>query len=413
MNGLFHKVCVLVTAAFVLTLVPGFRRRSLLSRRDQGSALLVFLALGWLEETTAWRTGWLNERIVAVCAAGLVAGPWVGLAVGAAVTGLAVGCDGLPFNSIGLSMLCGGLAGGWLSRRRPGLARHPLTGFGLTLAVSYLRDGLTYLYTPGARTALQPLGLAMGPVLQGLGTALILAVVAQAREHEDQARATAEAEVRALQARMNPHFLFNALNALAALSRVAPHEIPRTAGRLRQFLRASLDQAERPLVPLAEELAVVRAYLDIEALRLGPRLKVEETIGPGLAGVLTPPFSLQLLVENAVQYGLEASAEAGQLCLAVRRVGQSLELSVSDNGRGVAAAQVERVFFGAPSRAHALGLLRRRLHGLFGGAFGLEVRSEVGQGTTVTLRMPLRTQSGLAEGARQTLAISRGQRASR
>src|SRR6201993_786434 len=86
--------------------------------------------------------------------------------------------------------------------------------------------------------------------------------------------------IRALQARMNPHFLSNALNALGTLSRVAPREVPRATGRLRQFLRASFDQPERLLVPVEEELAVVRAYLEIESLRLDDRLKVEQTIDP-------------------------------------------------------------------------------------------------------------------------------------
>ena len=100
---------------------------------------------------------------------------------------------------------------------------------------------------------------------------------AQADDRDEQTRVAALAEVRALQARMNPHFLFNALNALCALSRVAPREVPRATGRLRQFLRASFEQQERVLVPVEEELAVVRAYLDIESLRLGDRLKVEQS----------------------------------------------------------------------------------------------------------------------------------------
>ncbi len=116
MDTIFTEVCALVTAAFVLTLVPGFRRseRSLLSMRDRGTALLVFLILGLVEEVTSSEVGWLNERIVAVCAAGLVAGPFVGVAVSVFVTWLAVRFDGLPFESIGISMLCGGLVGGLL-----------------------------------------------------------------------------------------------------------------------------------------------------------------------------------------------------------------------------------------------------------------------------------------------------------
>jgi len=132
---------------------------------------------------------------------------------------------------------------------------------------------------------------------------------------DDQTRAVALAEVRALQARMNPHFLFNALNTLAALATVAPREAPRAAARLRQFLRASFDQPERVLVPLEEELAVVRAYLDIESLRFGERLKVEQTIGPGLLKVLMPPFSFQPLVENAIQHGLRSSPRPGACVL--------------------------------------------------------------------------------------------------
>jgi two-component system, LytTR family, sensor kinase len=398
MDSIFNEVCILVTAAFALTLVPGFRQpeRSLLSRRDQGTALLVLLVLGLVEEITVSHAGWLNERIVAVCAAGLVAGPWVGLAVSVFVTWLAVAHHGLPLGSIAISMLCGGLAGGWLYRWRAKLAEHPLTGFCLTLGVSLLRSGLIFLYAPHSRAALHRFEeIGMAPVLQGLGTALILAILEQVRDRDEQTRAAASAEARALQARMNPHFLFNALNALAALSRAAPWEVPRATGLLRQFLRASFDQHERLLVPLEEELAVVRAYLDIESLRLGDRLKVEQKIDPGLLKALMPPFSLQPLVENAVQHGLHSSPRAGRLQLMVRPTGQWLEMSVSDDGQGMPSTEVEQLFFAERQRVHALTLLRRRLQGLFGRSFQLEVRSEIGEGTTVTMRIPLRKRFGV------------------
>jgi two-component system, LytTR family, sensor kinase len=398
MDTIFNDVCVIVTAAFTLTLVPGFRQpeRSFLSRRDQGTALLVFLVLGLVEEITVSHAGWLNERIVAVCAAGLVAGPWVGLAVSVFVTWLAVAYDGLPLGSIAISMLCGGLGGGLLYRWRPRLARHPLTGFCLTLGVSLLRRGLSFFYAPNSHPALHGLGhIGMAPVLEGLGTALILAIIEQVRDRDEQTRAAASAEARALQARMNPHFLFNALNALAALSTVAPREVPRATGLLRQFLRASFDQQERLLVPLEEELAVVRAYLDIESLRLGERLKVEQTIDPGLLKALMPPFSFQPLVENAVQHGLHSSPRAGRLQLMVRPAGQWLEMIVSDDGQGMPSTEVEQLFFAERPRVHALVLLRRRLQGLFGRSFQLEVRSEIGEGTTVTMRIPLRKAFGV------------------
>ena len=398
MGIIFNEVCVLVTAAFALTLVPGFRRpeRSLLSGRDQGTALLVFLVLGLVEEVTVSHAGWLNERIVAVCAAGLVAGPWAGLVVSVFVTWLAVAHHGLPLGSIATSMLCGGLVGGLLYRWRPRVAQHPVTGFCLTLGVSLLRNGLIFFLAPHSPAALQRIEqIGMAPVLQGLGTALILAIVEQVRDRDEQTRAVALAEARTLQARMNPHFLFNALNALAALATIAPREVPRATGRLRQFLRASFDQQERLLVPLEEELAVVRAYLDIESLRLGDRLKVEQTVDPGLLKALMPPFSFQPLVENAVQHGLHSSPRAGRLQLIVRPTGEWLEMSVRDDGQGVASTEIEYLFFAERPRVHALALLRRRLQGLFGRSFQLEVRSEIGEGTTVTMRIPMPKRSGV------------------
>jgi two-component system sensor histidine kinase LytS len=315
----------------------------------------------------------------------------VGVIVGAVVTWLAVTFDGTPVVTIGFAMLLGGLAGGLIHQWRPKLAQNPWTGFVLTLAVSWLRNGLLLIFAPGhvlgAETWHQ---LEVAPIIQALGTALIVAIVAQARRRDDQARAAASAEVRALQARMNPHFLFNALNALAGLATVSPREVPHAVGRLRKFLRASFDQPEQALISLEEELAVVRAYLDIETLRLGSRLKLERNIEPGLANALVPPFSLQPIVENAVQHGIHSAPYAGRLRLVINTVGRCLEVSVSDDGQGVPSAEVEDIFFGNRSDVHAMALLRRRLQSLYQKGFHLEVRSELGQGTTVRMRIPLR-----------------------
>src|SRR5580693_2429349 len=176
MNTIFNDVCVLVAAAFALTLVPSFRQpeRSFLSRRDQGAALLVFTILGLIEEATVSHAGLLNERIVAVCVAGLVAGPWVGLAVGVFVTWLAVAHHGLPLGSIATSMLRGGLVGGLLYRWRPKLAQHPITGFCLTLAVTLLRSGLISLCAPDSRAALSRLPVRSLLSRRDQGTALLV-----------------------------------------------------------------------------------------------------------------------------------------------------------------------------------------------------------------------------------------------
>src|SRR5258708_38211025 len=114
MSSIFNALCVLVTAAFVLTFVPGLRlrERSLLSVRDRGTALCVFLLLGLVEELSDSHSGWLNERIVTACEAGLVAGPWGGRVGSVFVRWLAGSAGGLTVGRIGLSVFCGGVRRG-------------------------------------------------------------------------------------------------------------------------------------------------------------------------------------------------------------------------------------------------------------------------------------------------------------
>jgi LytS/YehU family sensor histidine kinase len=305
---------------------------------------------------------------------------------------LAVAYDRRPLVICGLAMLSGALAGGWLYRWRPRLAQHPLTGFCLTATISCLRDSLILLCAPGMGPVAPIFSqLGMAPVLQGLGTALILAVVALIRDRDQQTAAAASAEVLALQSRLNPHFLCNALNTFATLATIAPHEIPRAAGQLRHFLRASFDQSDRTLIPLEEELSVVRAYLDIESLRLGNRLIFELDIESGLTEAFVPPFSLQPLVVNAMQHGFQYCRKTRYLRLVVcRRIGEWLDVIVSDDGKGAPWTRSEQIFFAERLSDYALTLLRRRLRGLYSRSFKLEVLSEMGVGTTVTMRIPLR-----------------------
>jgi two-component system sensor histidine kinase LytS len=135
-------------------------------------------------------------------------------------------------------------------------------------------------------------------------------------------------------------------------------------------------------------------------------LKVDESIDPDLLKVLIPPFSFQPLVENAIQHGLGSSARAGRLRIVIRAIATWLEMSVSDDGRGVPSAEIEQIFFAKRAGIHALVLLRRRLQGLFGRSFQLEVRSEVGEGTTVTVRIPLDRSWGVGAVRPGSLVLS-------
>ncbi len=382
-----QKACVLVTVTFLLTRTRLFRNlcSGRISTRDRATAVLFLLLMGIAEVYVVPTKTPLNIRIVSAAVAGLIAGPWVGLVIGLAVTVISCTYNGYSPLAIGPSMLAAGLAGGMIHRRRPEVALSPYTGFVLGVVTSFLRDGSVLLAGQWQNTNPDVYAAAL---MQGLGVALVLLVIQQVRRQEAQARAAAMAEVRELQARMEPHFLFNALNTIAALSRIDPKAVPKAAARLGLFLRASLDQNERSLIPLREEVDVVRAYLDVEGLRLGDRLQVREEIAAGVMDALVPPFILQPLVENAVKHGIQSRNEGGTIRISAESNGRRLIVAVYDSGDGIPPEIKSRLFDADGRHSHALCLMHRRLKGLYGGAFSLSIDSSQGNGTTVSLNIP-------------------------
>lgn len=161
------------------------------------------------------------------------------------------------------------------------------------------------------------------------------------RLHLAQAQAAArDAELRALRLQVNPHFLFNTLNAISALVAAgAAQDANRMIGRVSDFLRATLAHDGRHEHALAEELALTEAYLDIEKARLGPRLQLSMKAGPDLLDAAVPYLMLQPLVENAVRHGIAPLAAPGRLDIVVGRAGGSLLVEVCNDGRPGAAAR--------------------------------------------------------------------------
>jgi LytS/YehU family sensor histidine kinase len=392
LESIFDKICFLISSGVALTLLPRFGRAgaSLLAVRDRWSALILFLLLGFVEDFTVRDTSWLNHRIVAVTAASLLAGVGVGAVVRLFVIWLAVSYDPRGMCTVAVIISSGGLFGGLIHRWRPKLAEQPLTGFCLAAGVSFLRDLWILLYAPSQASAPTFGHLFFASILQGLGTALTLAMVANAREQDDRNRAVARAEVRALQARLNPRFLGDALNSLAGFATAESQKIPHAVGHLRRFLRASFDQHDRPFVRLEEEVLVVSAYLEIEAMRLPGQLEVVKSIDYRALPALIPPFAVQGLVENAVEHSRPITRGICRVGITIRAKDEQLEITVTDNGAGVPRSQIEKVFFPGGPQLGRLTLLRRQLRALFGHAFKLEIESEIGVGTTATLSLPLR-----------------------
>ncbi len=189
-----------------------------------------------------------------------------------------------------------------------------------------------------------------------------------------------QAEVDALQARLRPHFLFNALNTGIALVHARPQETERLLLDLSDLFRAAISGREQ--VPLAEELALTQRYLEIEQLRFGDRLRVLWDVAlpaEALAGVMIPPLSIQPLVENAIKHGIEPSRSGGDVAVSLRSGPASIAIDVRNSTPDPAPA----------SSGHGIGLsaVRSRIQVFTAGEGGVEVRQGDGE-YIATLTLP-------------------------
>jgi hypothetical protein len=226
-------------------------------------------------------------------------------------------------------------------------------------------------------TAAAPSLFATGAILYLLVIALhyLAAAITESRQAERRAlelRALArEAELRALRAQLDPHFLFNSLNSVSALIPSDPAAARSACLRLSEFLRDSLRLGGLVHIPLDEELHLVRSFLAVEQVRLGPRLAVDERVEAAAGACLVPPLLLQPLVENAIRHGISQLVAGGTVRLEAARRGARLAISI------VNPCDPER----PQARASGLGLgnARARLQALYGGEAWLEAAESEGR----------------------------------
>lgn len=188
------------------------------------------------------------------------------------------------------------------------------------------------------------------------------------------------AQLRMLQAQIEPHFLFNSLANVAALIDDEPKLAGRLLDALIRYLRASLLRTRAEGGTLADEVALLTAYLEVLKIRMGERLAYAFEIDPELLTRAFPPMLLQPLVENAIRHGLEPKVAGGRVTIAAARADDRLQISVSDDGLGFAAT---------PGAGIGVANIRARLAALYGPTAGLELSSKVGAGVTATLSFPL------------------------
>ncbi len=205
------------------------------------------------------------------------------------------------------------------------------------------------------------------------------------------ARQRAEAQLVALRAQINPHFLFNALNTIIALIEERPEQAEAVVEHLAAIFRHTLQTGGHPFVTLDEELTLVAHYLAIEQARFGEKLRLEWDIDAAVRSVPVPAFAVQTLVENAVKHGLEKQRGGGCLRLAARPGPDGLtEIVVADTGAGIPELFDQPVDIPLPETLFGLGLtnVSARLEQLYQRRDLLRIASRPGRGTTVRLLLP-------------------------
>jgi two-component system sensor histidine kinase AlgZ len=210
-----------------------------------------------------------------------------------------------------------------------------------------------------------------------------LALRTKERDEAEARRLVAEARLASLESRVDPHFLFNTLNSIAALVRDRPGEAERVIEQLSSLMRSSLDRAQ-PLVTVEEELEVVRSYLEIEQVRFGGRLRFCLECTPDAASGHVPRLALQTLVENSVKYAVSPTRDGAAISVKAARHRDRLQIAVEDDGPGFDAAYLPE--------GHGLHLLKSRVALTFGQRGDVAVTSRKGW-TAVTLDLPFETTS--------------------
>jgi two-component system LytT family sensor kinase len=207
---------------------------------------------------------------------------------------------------------------------------------------------------------------------------------------EEQERMLLEARMEALQAQINPHFLFNTLNTVSSLVRFDPDGARELIVKLANILRRLMRKSDAHFVPLREEIDFIDDYLDIEVVRFGrDKLRVVKELDPESLEALVPSMVLQPLVENSIKHGLSPKVGGGSIHLRSTMRDSAVWIEVEDDGVGMASASLLEAPIAFAGSGIGMNNVIERLNVLYGTAASLTIQSPDGGGTLITLRIPV------------------------
>ncbi len=223
------------------------------------------------------------------------------------------------------------------------------------------------------------------------GIANLLSVQIQLAELDEQRKMREKAELKALRAQINPHFLFNTINIIMSFCRTDPDKARNLLGNLATLMQRGYSNHDE-LVTLQDELTAIMAYLEIAKSRFGDRLDIAVHVDDTTTVALVPALSLQPLVENALNHGLFPKLGSCLLAIEAYTEDDSLIVTITDNGVGIPPAKLAQIRSG---RSDGIGItnVQKRLISLYGSKYGLTISSDPPFGTEVWLRIPFQTQT--------------------
>lgn len=229
------------------------------------------------------------------------------------------------------------------------------------------------------------------------GLATIFSSQIELGEMELQSQLLQDAEIKSLQAQVNPHFFFNTINTISALIRVDSEKAREMLLQLSTFFRSNLQGARTNVIPLEKELLQVEAYMKLEQARFPDRYQVEMNIENGLKNILLPPFVIQILVENAFKHAFKNRKVDNLVQVTVNKMDQDILVSVQDNGYGIEEDRLGKLgkesVTSEKGTGSALENLNKRLISLFGDKAQLNFKSSE-QGTVVFCKIPYQGMEG-------------------
>ena len=240
--------------------------------------------------------------------------------------------------------------------------------------------GLLKLYRSGEKINVLDIKLAKG-IASFLATQIKLGKLAE------QAELKSEAELKALQAQINPHFLFNALNTITATCRINPEQSRELLMKLASIFRKTLKRDAKETT-LEKEIEFCRDYLGIEKVRLGDRLKVDWDLPEKAHEYVIPPFIIQPLVENSIRHGIQPLEDKGKIEIKVQKLNEKLKITVSDNGVGISEEKLEKLFTEESDRI-GLKNIKERINNLYDKKAELDIKSQENKGTEVNITLPI------------------------